>query len=125
MLRGAHFIIYSQDPDADRAFFRDVLGLASVDAGHGWLIFRLPNAEAALHPAGPAPGNPADGPAMATAELYWMCDDLDATMADLAERGVRFSAVTQERWGRRTALRLPSGAELGLYQPAHPTALGL
>jgi catechol 2,3-dioxygenase-like lactoylglutathione lyase family enzyme len=124
-LRGAHFLIYTQDPEADRAFFRDVLGLPSVDAGHGWLIFRLPNAEAALHPAGPAPKSPADGPAMATAELYWMCDDLDATMADLAERGVRFSAVTEERWGRRTALRLPSGAELGLYQPAHPTALDL
>jgi predicted enzyme related to lactoylglutathione lyase len=125
VLRGAHFLIYSQDPAADRAFFRDVLGLAFVDVGEEWLIFRLPSAEVALHPSGPVPAIHHGGHAMSTAVLYWMCDDLDESMRALAERGVALSEVTEEPWGRKTTMRLPSGGELGLYQPAHATALDL
>jgi catechol 2,3-dioxygenase-like lactoylglutathione lyase family enzyme len=114
MINGAHVIIYSRDAEADRAFFRDTLGYPHVDAGHGWLIFRLPPAEVAMHPAD---GEPAH-------ELYLMCDDLEATMAELSAKGVEFTlAVTEERWGLRTAVRLPGGGELGLYEPRHPVAI--
>jgi catechol 2,3-dioxygenase-like lactoylglutathione lyase family enzyme len=116
MINGAHVILYSTDADADRAFLRDVLGFPHVDAGHDWLIFKLPPAEVALHPT--------DGPPRH--EFYLMCDDLDATLADLAGRGVEVSGpVSRERWGTRTAIRLPSGADLGLYQPSHPVAYDL
>jgi hypothetical protein len=114
-IRGAHIILYSHDADADRAFLRDVLEFPWVDAGHGWLIFKLPPAEAAVHPA--------DGPA--GAELYLMCDDLQAAMKSLADKNVSCSAVSQERWGLRTTIRLPSGGQIGLYQPAHASALDL
>jgi catechol 2,3-dioxygenase-like lactoylglutathione lyase family enzyme len=113
MISGAHVIIYSQDPDADRAFFRHVLGFPHVDAGHGWLIFALPVAEAAFHPADDNGRH----------ELYLMCDNLKSEMAALAKKGVPCSAVQQERWGSITRLRLPGGGELGLYQPKHKTAL--
>ncbi|GID97549.1 VOC family protein [Amorphoplanes digitatis] len=113
MINGAHVIIYSRDAEADRDFFRDTLGYPHVDAGHGWLIFRLPPAEVAMHPAD---GEPAH-------ELYLMCDDLEATMAELSAKGVECTAVTEERWGVRTALRLPGGSELGLYEPRHPVAI--
>jgi catechol 2,3-dioxygenase-like lactoylglutathione lyase family enzyme len=114
VISGAHVIVYSKDAEADRVFFRDVLGLASVDAGHGWLIFALPPAEAAFHPA---EGNERH-------ELYFMCEDLEAEMAILAGKGVAFSAVQEARWGSITKIRLPGGGEVGLYQPKHPTALG-
>jgi catechol 2,3-dioxygenase-like lactoylglutathione lyase family enzyme len=114
MISGAHVIIYSKDAEADRAFFRDVLGFPSVDAGHGWLIFGLPAAEAAFHPADDNSRH----------ELYFMCDDLKAEMSTLEKRGVPFSSVKQERWGSITKLRLPGGGEVGLYQPKHQTALG-
>ncbi len=110
MVSGAHFVVYSKDPEADRAFFRDVLGLNSVDAGHGWLIFALPPAEAAFHPSD----------AKGIHELYFMCDDLSAEIVSLAKKGVRCSEVREERWGSITRMPLPSGAELGLYQPKHP-----
>jgi catechol 2,3-dioxygenase-like lactoylglutathione lyase family enzyme len=116
MISGAHVIIYSRDAEADRAFFRDVLGFKSVDAGHGWLIFALPPAEAAFHPSGDS-GN--------VHELYFMCDDLKSEIAALAKKGVPFSAVQEERWGSITKMRLPGGGEVGLYQPKHPTALAL
>ncbi len=119
MISGAHFIVPSRDVEADRAFFRDVLGFVSVDAGHGWLIFALPPAEAAFHPAA------ADGRDLDRACLYLMCDDLAAVIAKLQEYGVACEAVTQERWGSVTNIVLPSGARLGLYQPRHPTALDL
>jgi catechol 2,3-dioxygenase-like lactoylglutathione lyase family enzyme len=109
---GAHFILYSQDAEADRAFFRDVLGLSSVDAGHGWLIFALPPAEAAFHPSDN------NGPH----EFYLMCDDLEAEMLSLRGRGVDCSPVTPERWGSIAKIKLPGGGQLGLYQPKHPTA---
>jgi len=115
MIFGAHVIVYSQDAAADRAFFSDVLGFPSVDAGHGWLIFALPAAEAAVHPA--------DGDGRH--ELYLMCDDLKAETSALGEKGVRCSEVQEARWGSITKIRLPGGGEVGLYQPNHPTALGL
>ncbi len=115
MISGAHIIVYSEDPEADRAFFRDVLGFKSVDAGHGWLIFALPAAEAAFHPA------QEDG----AHELYFMCDDLKAEIASLANKGVRCSDIQEARWGSITKIQLPSGGEIGLYQPKHSTALGL
>ena len=112
MIFGAHLVVFSTDAEADRAFLADVLGFDSVDAGGGWLIFALPPAEAALHPA--------EAPA---AELYLMCDDLATEMRALAERGVELSEVEEARWGTITKIRLPSGGEIGLYQPKHPTAI--
>ena len=115
MIFGAHLIVYSKDSTADRAFFRDVLGFSSVDAGHGWLIFELPPAEAAVHPD---EGN-------GRHELYFMCDDLKAEISTLGTKGVRCSEVQEARWGSITHVRLPSGGEVGLYQPKHPTALAV
>src|ERR1700730_16750068 len=114
MISGAHVVFYSKNAEADRAFFRDVLGFKSVDVGRGWLIFALPPAEAAFHPSEQG-GN----------ELYFMCDDLKAEMAALAKKGVTCSEVEEARWGSITKIRLPGGGEVGLYQPKHPTALGL
>ena len=115
MINGAHVILYSKDAEADRAFFRDVLKFPSVDAGHGWLIFALPPSEAAFHDA---EGNDRH-------ELYFMCDTLKAEMESLAKKGVKCSEVQEARWGSITKMRLPGGGEVGLYQPKHPTALGL
>ena len=115
MISGAHVVVYSKDAEADRTFFRDVLGFKSVDAGHGWLIFALPQAEAAFHPS------TENGPH----ELYFMCDGLKAEMTSLAKKGVKCSEVEEARWGSITKMRLPGGGEVGLYQPKHPTAFGL
>jgi catechol 2,3-dioxygenase-like lactoylglutathione lyase family enzyme len=115
MISGAHMIVYSKDAEADRAFFRDVLGFASVDAGHGWLIFAMPPAEAAFHPSDLNDVH----------ELYFMCEDLKAEMATLAEKGVRCSDVQEARWGSITKIQLPGGGKVGLYQPKHPTAIGI
>jgi len=112
MIFAAHVIVYSKDAAADRAFFRDVLGLASVDAGGGWLIFALPPSEAAFHPAD---GNDRH-------ELYFMCDDLEAEIAALGAKGVRCSDVQEARWGSIVKIPLPGGGQVGLYQPKHPTA---
>jgi catechol 2,3-dioxygenase-like lactoylglutathione lyase family enzyme len=112
MISGAHMVIYSKDAEADRAFFRDVLGFASVDAGHGWLIFAMPPAEAAFHPS---ESNDAH-------ELYFTCEDLKAEMSALAEKGVNCSEVIEARWGSITKIQLPGGGKVGLYQPKHPTA---
>ena len=114
MITGAHVIVYSKDAEADRAFFRDVLGFRSIDAGEGWLIFGLPPAEAALHP----------GNTNGVHELYLMCDDLKAEMTALARRGVRCSQVHEAAWGSSTRFRLPGGGEIALYQPKHPTTRG-
>ena len=110
MINGAHMVIYSTDAAADRAFFRDVLGLASVEAGHGWLIFALPPSEAAFHPA----------EANGSQSLYFMCDDLAVEMASLAAKGVKCGEVQEARWGSITTLPLPGGGTLHLYQPKHP-----
>jgi catechol 2,3-dioxygenase-like lactoylglutathione lyase family enzyme len=115
MIFGSHVIVYSQDAPADRDFFRDVLGLPSVDAGGGWLIFALPPAEVAVHPTEGA----------VSADLYFMCDDLQAEMRALAAKGVTCSPVDEARWGSVTKISLPGGGEVGLYQPKHPSALSI
>src|SRR5262245_33166667 len=110
MLTGAHAIIYSSNADADRAFFRDVLKLENVDVGGGWLIFALPPAEVAVHPAQDNDRH----------ELYLMCADVAAFVADMKKRGIACSAVQDERWGLLTQLTLPGGGKIGVYQPRHP-----
>lgn len=125
MINGAHVLLLSRDPEADRAFLRDVLGMPSVDAGMGWLIFGLPPAEAAVHPLDDDSEPDASGGGEMSALLYWMCDDLTETIRWLEEKNVRCTSVSEQPWGRRTTIILPSGGEIGLYQPTHPTATGL
>ena len=110
MINGAHAIIYSRDADADRAFFKEVLGLRSVDAGGGWLIFALPPAELAVHPSGTS-----------SHELYLMCDDLDAFLERMSGLGVPCGEPRTERCGTITQVTLPGGGTLGVYQPTHPS----
>ena len=118
MITGIHALLYSRDADATRALVRDVLGFSSVDAGHGWLIFALPPAELGIHPA-EENGEPG-------AELYLMCDNVESTISVLRSRGVEIARpVSDQGWGRVTAIRLPGGGALGLYEPRHPTALGV
>jgi predicted enzyme related to lactoylglutathione lyase len=125
MITGAHFLLYSKDPDADRAFFRDVLNFRSIDLGENWLIFALPPAEKAVHPGGGEfVQRHAEHPLLGVV-LYLMCDDLPAMIRSLEARQVACSAVMKAEWGIATTIRLPSGGEIGLYQPTHPTALGL
>jgi catechol 2,3-dioxygenase-like lactoylglutathione lyase family enzyme len=114
VITGAHAIVFAEDPEAARAFFADALGLSSVDAGGGWLIFALPPAELAVHPADGADRH----------ELYLMCDDLDATIAQLRGNGVEIvDDVSEQRWGRTTAIGIPGGGRIALYEPAHPSPL--
>ena len=110
MIFGSHVILFSTDADADREFLSRVFGLDHVDAGGGWLIFALPPAELAVHPA-----------ETSSHELYLMCDDLAAEIARLTELGVECAAVEEPRWGSVTTIRMPGGGDLGLYQPKHPT----
>jgi len=109
-----HALIYSKQDDATRAFFRDVLGFPSVDVGRGWLIFAAPPSELAVHPAD-------DGKEFH--ELYLMCDDLSALIKSLQAKNVTCSPVEEAPWGIKTTIQLPSGGEIGLYQPTHPTAI--
>jgi predicted enzyme related to lactoylglutathione lyase len=112
MITGAHAIIFTRNADAVRAFFNDVLELSAVDAGDGWPIFALPAAELAAHPADNAGHH----------ELYLMCDDIHATVAELERKGVQLSRpISDERWGLITAIKMPDGGELCLYEPKHPT----
>jgi catechol 2,3-dioxygenase-like lactoylglutathione lyase family enzyme len=115
MFSALHVLLYSTDPDADRDFLRDVLELPFVEDHPGWLIFKAPPAEVAVHPT--------DGPPFA--ELHLMCDDIEATTAALTAKGVPVAEVREERWGRATSLTLPSGATIGVYQPKHRTAYDL
>lgn len=110
MINGAHVVIYSRDAEADRAFLRDVLAFPHVDAHEGWLIFKLPPAEAAVHPAD----------ANDRHEVFLMTDDLDQDMAALRRAGVSCEAASPQAWGRLTRIKLPGGGTLGLYQPRHP-----
>ena len=110
MIGGVHAVVFTQHAEADRAFFRDVLELPFVDAGQGWLIFALPPAELAAHPTEGASRH----------ELYLTCDDLEATMAELGAKGAVFTReVSDQGWGLLTAIALPGGGELGLYEPRH------
>jgi len=111
MIHGAHVIVYSRDSGADRDFFRDVLEYPFVDVGHGWLIFALPPAELAVHPSDENDKH----------ELYFMCDDVQAFIAQMKARGVACSEVHEERWGSITHLTLPGGGKIGVYQPKHPS----
>ena len=112
MIHGAHVIIFSKDADADRAFFRDVLKYPFADAGHGWLIFALPPAEVAMHPG-----------KNGVHELYLMCDDVQALIAEMKRKKVKCSAVHEERWGLLTSITLPGGGKLGIYEPRHASPL--
>lgn len=119
MINGLHALVYSPAAEQVRAFFRDTLGFASVDAGHGWLIFGLPPSELGVHPTDQPGGAPKH-------ELYLMCDDINATIAELRAKGVEFTGEVQNAgFGLVTAIKLPGGGELGLYEPRHPTALHL
>jgi predicted enzyme related to lactoylglutathione lyase len=116
VINGTHMIIYTRDAEADRAFLRDVLRYPHVDAGDGWLIFALPPAELAFHPTQEKPSH----------QLYFMCDDLRSTLESFGAYGVEVvTAVTEQRWGLTTTIRLPGGSELGLYEPRHPRAIEL
>ena len=125
MITGTHILLYSENPDADRAFFRDVLGFPHVDSGGGWLIFALPPAEAGIHPPMGEIKQSHGGRDLMRAVVYLMCDDLSATINSLQAKNVKCSPVEQADWGIKTTFQLPSGGEIGLYQPMHPTALGL
>ena len=109
MIIGAHAIIYSRDAEADREFMRDVLGFPHVDVGGGWLIFALPPAELAVHP----------GDANDVHEMYFMCDDVQAFVADMQRRGIACSRVESLGWGLRTQVTLPGGGRVGVYEPRH------
>ncbi len=115
MISGAHSIVYSRKPEADRAFFRDVLGLPSLDVGEGWLIFGLPPAEVAVHPSRRNDVH----------EFYLMCNDVHALIAELRKRGTRCSRAEDRGWGVLTRVVLPGGGRLGIYEPrhAHPKAM--
>ncbi len=125
MIVGAHFLLHSRDPEADRAFFRDILGFPSVDAGHGWLIFGMPPTEAAIHPADAGTSELRARDGMLAAVLYLMCDDLAAFVAMLQSKDVTCTEIQETCWGIVTTISLPSGGSIGLNQPKHATALHL
>lgn len=119
MINAAHVVLYTSDAAADRAFFREVLGLPSVDAGEGWLIFALPPAELGIHPTDEKAW-PKSDVLKGHHQLYLMCDDVHATVKELQGKGVAFTQpVNDVGWGLLTALKLPGGSELWLYQPRH------
>ena len=109
MIVGAHSIIYSADPVADRAFFRDVLHLPHVSAGDGWLIFSLPPSEVAVHPADQSGGQ----------EFFLLCDDMEAFFPEMARHEIHCTPVQSQAWGLLTQITLPGGGLLGVYQPRH------
>jgi predicted enzyme related to lactoylglutathione lyase len=116
VITGAHAIVFAEDPEAARAFFAEALSLRSVDAGGGWLIFALPPGELACHPTAPDDSG--------RHELYLMCDDVEATVAELETKGAEFVVpISDQGFGRMTRMRVPGGGELGLYRPTHPTPL--
>jgi hypothetical protein len=111
---GVHALIYTSEPDAVRAVFRDVFGWNHVDAGDGWLIFALPPAELGVHPA----------EYIVRRDISLMCDDIRATMAELEAKGIEFDGEpTDEGFGIGVRMRLPGGADVLLYEPRHPTAI--
>jgi predicted enzyme related to lactoylglutathione lyase len=113
-ITAAHVILYTPEAEALRAFFRDVIGWKHVDAGHGWLIFALPPAELAAHPSEGSTHH----------ELYFMCDDIEATVAELRGKGVEFQGDPEDKgYGIQATMVLPGGVEVGLYEPRHETAI--
>jgi catechol 2,3-dioxygenase-like lactoylglutathione lyase family enzyme len=114
MIRGAHVILFTEAAEETRDFLGRALHLEAVDAGGGWLIFALPPAEVAVHPA-TTPSH----------ELYLMCDDLPATIAELQSAGATFGPIHDERWGRVTVMTMPGGAQLTIYQPSHPSPVSV
>ena len=114
MITGMHAVIYTRDAEADRVFFRDVLGFRFVDADGGGLIFAAPPSEVACHPA----------EANGKHEVFLMCDDVRAEIARLGEKGIECRPVGDEGFGLLTAIRLPGGGELGLYEPRHALVHG-
>jgi hypothetical protein len=125
MIHGVHLLFNSVKPEADRAFFRDVLNLPHVDAGEGWLLFALPPAEMGIHPAEKDLTQPHAGKNLAAATVYLMCDSLRETIALLAAKGVDHTEIQEAGWGIASSIRLPGGALLGLYEPHHPLATAL
>jgi hypothetical protein len=124
MISEAHVLLYSKDPEADRAFLKTVLEFSSIDLGEGWLLFALPPAEMAVHPGdGDFVQMHAEHP-MLGAVLYLMCDDLRSAMQTLESKGVTCATPVEADWGISTRIRLPSGGEIDLYQPRHPTMVG-
>jgi catechol 2,3-dioxygenase-like lactoylglutathione lyase family enzyme len=113
MISGAHVVIHTKDPEADRAFFRDILKFPAVDAGHGWLIFAMPPSEAAFH----------DSEKNDQHELYLMCDDIAATLKELKAKKVKVSDVSEQRWGKVASFSLPGGGKIGIYEPKHPSPI--
>jgi hypothetical protein len=124
MIAGAHFLLYSKDPEADRAFFKTVLEFPSIDIGEGWLLFALPPAELAVHPGDGEFVQMHAKHSMLGVVLYLMCDDLRSLVGSLESKGVACATPVEAEWGITTSLRLPSGGEIGLYQPTHPTMIG-
>lgn len=122
MITGAHVLLYSRDPEADRAFFRDVLGFRFVDVGGGWLIFEMPPAEAAFHPTDNVFLQQHAGQALQGAVLYLMCDDLKAMTESLKTKKVCCTDFQEAEWGISTTIPMPGGGGIGLYQPRHKTA---
>jgi catechol 2,3-dioxygenase-like lactoylglutathione lyase family enzyme len=120
LINGAHIVIYTKDAEADRAFFRDVLKFSSVDAGHGWLIFAMPPSEAAFHDSENNDSEKSD-----RHELYFMCDDIAATLKELKSKDVKVSDMSEERWGKLATFTLPGGGKIGIYEPKHASPLKL
>ena len=117
MINGVHALIYTREADSVRRFFKDALKFPTVDAGHGWLLFALPPAEMGIHPTEKREGS---------YDLYLMCDNIEKTVAELAKKGAKFPrGITTAGWGRVTAIELPGGLEMGLYEARHPVAIGL
>jgi hypothetical protein len=125
MIIGSHVLLYSKQPEADRAFFRDVLKFHFVEVGGGWLIFGLPPAEMGIHPIdeGERRDQAHGGRHLLGAVLYLMCNDLKGMVASLKAKNVACSEIGEEQWGIHTSIILPSGSEVGLYQPKHPLAI--
>jgi len=117
-ITGVHALLYTTEPEALRAVLRDVFRWEHVDAGEGWLIFRLPPAELGVHPA--------EGPTWESGvrqQITFMCDDIAATIAELQGKGVTVRGEPEdEGWGVTTTLDLPGGVEVMLYEPRHPVA---
>lgn len=112
MIQAAHVIVYTTDAEADRAFFRDVLGWSHVDVGHGWLIFKMPPSEVAMHPAETNNKH----------ELYFVVEDIQAFLSEMASRGVPTAPIHEEMWGSLTSITLPGGGTIGVYQAKHALA---